>query len=294
MAGLLGYAAAGALTGIGTGLVEDAKARRDEVKEALRREHASVEAERDRSFRSGESEKDRTQRSDLSAADREMRLGMAQEDRSFRAGQAEQDRSFRSGEAERDRAFRSEMAADMKQGQDGAWYAVPKTGGEAKPITVGGQPFTGRLEGKTGEQPANVKAATWLAELRARSEGRDVTADDLVQSFERIQEGVNKPLERARLVTTVYKAMKDDFSDRRSDDQKREAAKGFVDDLVKDTPKGGDAPAPAMGAGSQPDAQSQSYPAAPRDPQKRTVGTVYRSPSGAAAEWTGSGWRRVD
>lgn len=294
MVGLLGYAAAGALAGAGTGMVEDARAKRDAVKEELRRQHASAEAEKDRSFRSGEAEKDRTQRGDLAAADRDMRLGLAQEDRAFRAEQSEQDRAFRSGEAEKDRAFRSDMAVEMKQGADGVWYAASKTSGEVKPLTINGKPFVGKPEGKTGEQPANVKAAQWLAEMRAKAEGREVTADDLVKSFERIQEGVNKPLERARLVTTVYKSMKDDLTDRRTDDEKRAAAKSFVDDLVKKESEGGEAagsePAAATGTG----AQSQTYPDAPRDPAQRTVGTVYRSPSGIAAEWTGNGWRRID
>lgn len=113
MAGLLAYAAAGGLAGIGKGLEDDAEARRQEARDEIRARRAAEEAEKSRRFQSSERVAGQEFRSTETAADRALRIGEADKDRALRQREGETDRAFRERMAEEDRTYRStETAAD--------------------------------------------------------------------------------------------------------------------------------------------------------------------------------------
>lgn len=88
MAGFLA-ALGGAMTGLGTGLVENARAKREAAIENMRMQMQMQRDQADRDFRAGEGEKDRAARMSESASDREFRMQEAEKQRAFDAGQAD-------------------------------------------------------------------------------------------------------------------------------------------------------------------------------------------------------------
>jgi hypothetical protein len=125
MAGLMGFVAAGAMEGVGKGLVDMAKAEREERMKELDRQHQIKRDEAGRAFSREEYAKDRALRRDESAADRgfragegqkdrDFRLGLTREEHGFRSGEAEKDRGFRSGETDKDRSFRKDEAHESR------------------------------------------------------------------------------------------------------------------------------------------------------------------------------------
>lgn len=101
MANGLLAAIGGGLAGLGQGLVEDGRQKRDEMLKRLDMHWRSEESQKDRDFRAGEGEKDRGFRSGESEKDRTFRSGESEKDRTFRSGESAIDRSFRAGEGEK-------------------------------------------------------------------------------------------------------------------------------------------------------------------------------------------------
>ncbi len=130
MAGFLAVLG-GAMSGLGSGMVENARAKREAAIEAMKMAREDARAKEEREFRAGESAKERTARSeeaerqrDFDAGQTDKRFALEREgwanqekrdaiDRDFRSGEAGKDRDFRSGEGEKDRVSRrAEAEAD--------------------------------------------------------------------------------------------------------------------------------------------------------------------------------------
>ncbi|MCA1971904.1 MAG: hypothetical protein LDL44_03630 [Caenispirillum sp.] len=111
MAGLLAYAAAGGLAGLGKGLADETEARRLEAREELRARLAAEEAERNRRHQTAERVAGESFRAGQGDLDREQRRALVGEEHSFRADEAAKAREHQSKErnaAERARAREAE------------------------------------------------------------------------------------------------------------------------------------------------------------------------------------------
>lgn len=181
----------------------------------------------------------------------------AQEDRDFRAGENEKTRDHQRGLIKEKAGL---PPTGFRSTDDGRMEAVP--GGPADPEYLKQK---SRAELKGGQAPAEVKAAEWFANRRASMEGRQPTDADYVEAFEFIRQAKQDPGKRASLVLNAYKAMKDDFQDRRPDEEKRKAATEMVDELMQQeaAPKPADRKGPgnrsggATPSGAEPGQQGQ-------------------------------------
>ena len=193
MAGLLGYAAAGALTGIGKGMLQDSLAQRDAVKEELRRQHDRQMRQEDQKFRSGERQAGQDFTAGQNALNRDQQMEMEglrskredarldrQESMRLReleqqAGLAREDREFRSGERE----AAASQYTDKIQGADGTYYGVNKLG-EAKPLAgPDGEPIAGAPP-KRKLDPDEMTASQKSAAIRnARRDAEVIDPEDI-------------------------------------------------------------------------------------------------------------------
>lgn len=211
MVGLLGYAAAGALSGGGEGLAAQSRRAFEAMQEELRHSRQVERDEAGREFTRSENQLSRAATADNADATRdlqremqEQRLGHAsseaaldrqhrrregETDREFRDRMAREDREFRGDEARRDRKFRSREAdkdagrtTDRFQDNEGNWWVRSKDGTEAQPITA--QADGTQLVGKTPRDPDKLtKTQKNMALARAR---RAATTKGLPGQKERI------------------------------------------------------------------------------------------------------------
>lgn len=210
MAGLFGALVAGAAEGVGTSMVDQAKAKREAALEQMR-------FDRDAAFRRGENEADR----------------------SFRQSERIADQAFTAGENAKTR----EAAGDVVRLEDGS--SGVRSGTTVKPLTgADGKPVNIRSKSDEND-PADVRTAEWLLEKGV--------AKDYDEAWKRVKSAKDNPNARGKLVLDTYKILKEDFGDRRTDAEKRDAAKQLVDELI--TEEDGEAPAAEPGAapeGEQP------------------------------------------
>lgn len=161
-----------------------------------------------------------------------------QEDRDFQVQRDEAQRVFQTGLE--DRRFKNQQTLEGQRaardaqtitstitGEDGSVYGITKTGGR---IDLG---IKAPPKGSgSGSAPAEVQSAEWLARHMAASEGREPTAQDMVEAHRQIRTAKDNPNQRAGLVVRLYEAAKKDFRDRRSDEEKFAAAETAVDQLL--------------------------------------------------------------
>lgn len=190
-----GFILGGAAKGLGTGFVEQAKAKREAALEELRYQRQTERDQTERDFRAGESQKDRD----------------------FRSSQSDADRAFRAEESERTRA----AGGDIMTGADGGSYRVQ--GSEARPI-VGPDGETFKGAPKSTDTPAQVQTAEWLI--------RNGVAADPAEAWDKVNSAKENKEARARLVVDVYKSMKDSDYGRTPDEELRSSAQKMVDTLI--------------------------------------------------------------
>lgn len=189
MAGLFSYLAAGAAEGVGTSMVEQAKAKREAALDALR-------TEREMAFRRGE---------------REASQAFSQSERIA-------DQSFSASENAKTR----EAAGDVVRLEDGS--SAVRSGSTVKPL-MGADGKPAKIAATSDkDDPADVRTAEWLIEKGV--------AKDYDDAWKRVRSAKDNPNARSKLVLDTYKTLKEDIGDRRSDDEKRAAAKQLVDELI--------------------------------------------------------------
>lgn len=219
-------------------------------------------------------------------AKREAALEQMRFDReaAFRRGEAETSRAhdtserlarqeFEAGEAEKTRA----AGGDVVRLEDGSTGV--RTGTTVRPLkTEDGKPAN--IRSKTDENdPADVRTAEWLLEKGV--------AKDYDDAWKKVRSAKENANGRAKLVTDTYKTLKEDYSDTRSDAEKRQAAKDIVDDLL--TEEEGDEAAPASPAPSSEAPEPGSEP----KPMKRPAGVTEEDIISQAKEAIASGKDKV-
>jgi hypothetical protein len=134
-------------------------------------------------------------------------------------------------------AYESRLAA--KQARDKADLEV-ETFGRKEGIKAGHDRSLESLkhtlklkEGSVGQMPAEVKAAEWLANNIAESEGRTATAKDKVEAHRTIRQARDNPNARAKMIIDLVKATKSNpmTGDRPQDEIVSEATE-LVDTLI--------------------------------------------------------------
>lgn len=162
--GIGAFIAAGAAQGIGAGLVEDARQKREERLKQIERDTQAkrddLRFERDKELR----------RIDAEVLDRRLdktqgfQAGQAREERDWRSGEAATDRGFRAGESEADRKARAE--AEERRAKNQGEYGTTSDGktlfiqgDRARPVKgEDDQPIRGVTRGKVdGEMSATEK-----------------------------------------------------------------------------------------------------------------------------------------
>jgi len=292
----VGYLGGGLLSGVGKGMVEQAKGKA--ARDAML---AKLQADRDAD--------DLRYKRDLERDDLKAQRSTEAADLKHQRTQGE--------------VTRTETDAD------GNTFGITR-GGEKVDLKIKGLPGGG----KTGQDPARVKEANWLvkngiypdlatayeatrervgmndedkrkAAITWASDQKDEFGEPLydtpeklagaVSSYQKLLDGDSEGFVRSLKKVNPDEAPKPE-----------QQAKGFFESLfsndesaVAATPAPGrDLPGPADAAGSagaqpQGDGTEGSFPPAPRDPAKRKVGQTYLAPDGRKVEWTGQGWRVV-
>ena len=197
----LAYGLAGALSGFGTGIVEEARNKREERLLWMKREWQLADRDDDRAFQ--------LQRDEIS-----------------HSRQIERDNLAHTRQSERDEATRNfarEGRGTIVTGQDGSQYRID--GDTATQITgPDGEPFRGARAGDS-QSPAEVRTAEWLIEQGVATDASD--------AWNKVRRARENPNSRASLVTQVYRSMLSDVMDRRSDEEKQQSAQDFVDRLLR-------------------------------------------------------------
>lgn len=131
-----------------------------------------------------------------------------------------------------------------------------------------------------GVMPAEVKAAEWLAENLAATQGREATPKDKVEAHKTIREARKDPNARAALVLRVYETLAKDPRDRRPAEEKRKDAAEYVDELIsEDSAEGGDGGAGGMpGLGDMGSDANPYEPASDEEYAQIPAGAVYIDP----------------
>lgn len=186
MAGLLGYIAAGAAEGVGSSIVDQARAKREAAIEDLRHQRLIEREGADRSFRTSE----------------------RQASEKFSAEQNQMTR---------------DAGGSLVTLEDGS--SAVRSGSTVKPLTdASGKPVR-TVQKDATDSPADVKSAEWLI--------RTGVAKDPADAWNRVRSARENDNQRAKLVLDTYKTLKEDYSDTRTDAEKRKAAQEMVDDLVR-------------------------------------------------------------
>jgi hypothetical protein len=256
MAGLLGYAAAGALSGYGKGIVDEAKARREEALRELEHSRLMQREQMDRDFRSSENEKSRQ----------------------FQASENEKTRT-----AQGDVMTLEDGTAALRQGST----VTPITGEGGKPVKT--------LRKTSESTPADVQTAEWLVSrgvakdvneawsmvrrTRENPEGGRAAIfkaflSALKPEFGNV-DGAKLQEEAQRLTEQTMRFLEQGSAPQQSAPS---AAPPPAISAPKDT---------GTGKGGR-------YPEAPRDPAQRKTGQVYTAPNGKKGRWMGTGWQPVD
>jgi hypothetical protein len=197
-----------------------------------------------------------------SAADRAFRSGEGDKDRGFRREMQDDDQGFRSGESEKDRTFRSgESAADRGFRST----EVDKERTARQGLLSNSERFTD----STGKEW--VRGADGVARPLKDEAGGQISGEDKLAVKRRDQA-------RAYADSIIGKG------DAMADPAQRQKAwdKAYSDYMTNPERKPGAAAS---------EADPQLPPATPKD---RKAGMVYKNANGVKAEWTGTGWRKVD
>lgn len=159
--GALSYGFAGAIAGLGKGLVDQAEADRQASAERLRREFQTAEREASQAFSA--------QQSDM--------------DRAWRSEESEADRAFRAGESEKDRAARlraASISASRPKGGGGGGNNGFKTPGALLATLVGNAMDPDSPGGSeiTAEEESGIQKARELATYFKGADGNLQFLDD--------------------------------------------------------------------------------------------------------------------
>mgnify|MGYP001564061061 CR=1 FL=1 len=117
-------------------------------------------------------------------------------------------------------------------GQD-VWGVLNKTTGTIEETTT---PVGYTSRGAAGRTPAQIQVVDYLVEHGV--------AKDHNEAWQMAQTAKSNPQGQARVVASIYGSMKRDIMDRRSDKQKMEAARTFVDELTAAPAADGAQPSP--------------------------------------------------
>lgn len=328
MPGLFGYAAAGAIEGAGTGLVQNALAKREQIREMIRNGQIVAREREDRVWRGQQNQANREQQAALAQQRQDFQGSEAEKARDHQDAQAALTRDHAAAEAERARQHENartkaagEAHSDRFQATDGSYWERPAGGGPARPITgPDGQQIIGRA-------PRDPNKMTKLQRLTAISRAkRESHVEDLLStSGERLDYRLfaeNLLVAGVDIDGPLRKQIEDGLRDQFAEEVTREAdsRRGESNIFSADVPpnyggltreqwegreldrrvaaalaelgigSGGGRPAPADGG----QIARAEVPLAPADPARRTAGQVYRNAAGKQAEWTGQGWRPVD
>ncbi len=180
MAGLLGFLAAGAVGGLGDGIVAEAKAKREAAIADLANTRLVQREDADRSFRSSEADKGR----------------------SFQASEGALDRSYRTEEADKSRSATAEQGrlgrietVTRDDGttmlRDGDKFS-PATDSEGKPVKM--------LRTSKTEAPSDVRTAEWLVQ-----QGIAKTPGEAWDKVRSAREGVTSPADVEKMTEAAVK-----------------------------------------------------------------------------------------
>jgi hypothetical protein len=167
-------------------------------------------------------------------------------DRSFRTSEREASQGFSARENAANRQFQSESRGDLVTLDDGSTGV--RVGSTVKPLTdaEGNQR---RVVSRDGTNtPAEVRTAEWLIQ--------NGVAENPEDAWRQVRTARDNPNSRARLVSDIYKSMTGNMMDRRSDAEKQQAAREFVEGLLQEE----EGPPPAAAQPTQGGAQ-QGLPA---------------------------------
>lgn len=172
MAGLLAYAAAGALAGYGDGLVEDAKYQREMALEALREQRKSAERQEDRDWRTEEKGLDRENQATLQGERLGQQAAQHQETLALREDLANQADSTKRELAGMQADLRRDLAAQNEAS-------------------------------KGSKAPSDVETAKWLAERRTAADAGDAEAAAQIAAYDTINEKTYKPADRVKMISDM-------------------------------------------------------------------------------------------
>jgi hypothetical protein len=158
MTGLFGYAAAGALEGIGKGLVEQAKATREAAMEELRHKR---QLDRD--------EASRAHAVDMQEAGFQHSEGLQSRSQKFQASENDKSRKHSASENDKNRE------PDTITNDEGIQLERPKAGGAYKPsVDESGKPVKPRASRKDSAlDPADVRTAEWLVQQKIAKDPKE-------------------------------------------------------------------------------------------------------------------------
>ena len=171
------YALAGAAAGVGSGMVERAKAKREKAIEDLRWQRRQQAAGEEREWRSEEAGLDRGHRTSEREAGQEFKSGEAETERDWRSGEARIGREHETAEREAGQGWRTDEAGkartemgDRFQDDRGYWWQRNDQG-EAAPVTdPDGKQIRGPVKSSGGALSAKDKRELELADAEYRKE----------------------------------------------------------------------------------------------------------------------------
>ena len=143
---LLGFAAAGAMEGIGKGMIENAKAVRDERMKEIERQHQLQRDEASRAHAKSMQDDSQAHSSGLQQAGQRHAEGMQERSQGFQSTEAEKTRAHSASEGDKTRTSQAERTLDSegeyRTDEEGNTYRVRDD--KAKPVTTeDGKPVTG-------------------------------------------------------------------------------------------------------------------------------------------------------
>lgn len=167
---------------------------------------------------------------------------------------------------------------DYRTGADGNEFALE--GSTARPVTTpDGEPFRPAPSGSNARTTAEWNTARAMAEIAAQAEGREVTEQDILDSYQMVRQSNGASTQQLNVAARIYAELKSDIRDRRSDEEKWALAQqraGIVAAETAENDGGGlEVVAPAAGGSDMPSPKSRAeYDALPS-------GARYVAPDGS-------------
>lgn len=256
MAGLGAFLVGGAVAGLGENILVQAKAKREAAMRLIEEQRQDARTDREMKFRSDEA-----------------KIG-----RDAQSAENEKERSARSKEA----ALTRENQGEYSTTADGTTVriqgdkATPVNGPDGKPIKLAGQKGT--------DKPAEVATAEWLIQQGV--------AKDPTDAWRLVRSARDDPEKsRAGIYKSWLTLLKPEFGNVDPAKIQEEAMKR-TDETMRMLD--GDAPASPDASTAPAAPANDGMPDAPRQPENRVIGRVYKAPDGRRVKWMGNGaWEVV-